>query len=812
MINLRIDKVSYKVKPNGYEMAKISNRLSDMNAKEISFEEFSSLVGKQGRSFCVSDFYGKRIKENFKSQQVFALDFDDGITYSEVSMRAESYGLPIALAYETFSSVNENRFRIVFINAFWITDIRVSEIIVDALMRIFPECDKACRDVSRIFLGGKKIIYASEKYMSLSNLMMEFQRLLKDKYGEKHYKKHVENFTVKHNLERCGGFAYIGGNQSEDNFKFIENDTEYYLNFNFNKPTNRKANKDKIRYFNFDKLCEKCKLYNEFLNDKRWLYHEELFGLASNLNNIEGGRKRFLEIIEESSYESYRQKDWRYCFTYMTAQEYMPQACEKFCPYADECNHAANIVLTGKTERNTVVKLKEKEYCTLDEAVAELQEKLDIAINSKKNQINIIKAQTAIGKTHCYVNLIKNSDKKFIVAVPTNILKEEVYNRLKYAGVEGIVKTASISTLEQRDDEIGQKIKEFNSLGAYNDLVDYLKKEAKDDKEYLLDYIKPLEQYGTEDVRAIVTTHKKFLNAKEDFLCNYEIIIDEDILLSSVKNSVTVLKEDILKLKKYPKVKKLFDNIKTQKDKYILTESCDDYISYKTITKKNISSNVNAFIKATAMHIGDKYINCFVPPRFHKVKYTILSATADEDVYKLFFKERIINNMECKEAKYKGKLIQDCSRSFSRRDIDGDEELFDKIITENPNAKHIITFMKYKEQANNCMIHYGNTEGCDYMKGEDILVIGTPHYNEMVYKLFAKHLEIDVNIKMKFMEIEDECYKYWLHTYEEPSLRKIQLWLLKSELIQAVGRARLLRYDCTVKLYASIPLNQAEIE
>ena len=106
--------------------------------------------------------------------------------------------------------------------------------------------------------------------------------------------------------------------------------------------------------------------------------------------------------------------------------------------------------------------------------------------------------------------------------MPTNILKEEVYNRLKYAGVDGVVKTASISTLEQRDDEIGHKIKEFNSLGAYNDLVDYLKKEAKDDKEYLLEYIKPLEQYGTENVKVIVTTHKKFLNAKEDFLCSYK--------------------------------------------------------------------------------------------------------------------------------------------------------------------------------------------------------------------------------------------------------------------------------------------------
>lgn len=104
------------------------------------------------------------------------------------------------------------------------------------------------------------------------------------------------------------------------------------------------------------------------------------------------------------------------------------------------------------------------------------------------------------------------------------------------------------------------------------------------------------------------------------------------------------------------------------------------------------------------------------------------------------------------------------------------------------------------------------TEGCDYMKCENIVVVGKRHYNEMVYKLFVAHLGTDVNVKMKFSEVEDECDKCWLHTYEKPVLRKIQLWLLKSELIQAVGRARLLRYNCTVKLYASILLPGAEIE
>ena len=36
------------------------------------------------------------------------------------------------------------------------------------------------------------------------------------------------------------------------------------------------------------------------------------------------------------------------------------------------------------------------------------------------------------------------------------------------------------------------------------------------------------------------------------------------------------------------------------------------------------------------------------------------------------------------------------------------------------------------------------------------------------------------------------------------------LYLIESELIQAVGRARLLRNDCTVTLLSNLPISQAD--
>ena len=44
-----------------------------------------------------------------------------------------------------------------------------------------------------------------------------------------------------------------------------------------------------------------------------------------------------------------------------------------------------------------------------------------------------------------------------------------------------------------------------------------------------------------------------------------------------------------------------------------------------------------------------------------------------------------------------GNLIQNCSRSYSRCDIDSDDSFFGDIKKENPDIKHIITFKKYKE-------------------------------------------------------------------------------------------------------------------
>ena len=49
-------------------------------------------------------------------------------------------------------------------------------------------------------------------------------------------------------------------------------------------------------------------------------------------------------------------------------------------------------------------------------------------------------------------------------------------------------------------------------------------------------------------------------------------------------------------------------------------------------------------------------------------------------------------------------------------------------------------------------------------------------------------------------------------TFEDELLREIQMYSMESEQEQCVGRARLLREDCTVYLFSSFPCEQAELD
>ena len=99
------------------------------------------------------------------------------------------------------------------------------------------------------------------------------------------------------------------------------------------------------------------------------------------------------------------------------------------------------------------------------------------------------------------------------------------------------------------------------------------------------------------------------------------------------------------------------------------------------------------------------------------------------------------------------------------------------------------------------------------LEGKDILVVGTPYHAEFLYKLAAVSMGIkfDEEEKMMLLTIDYNGYRLRFTTFADEKLRKIHLWMIESELEQAVGRARLLRNACTVHLFSNFPLSQEKM-
>jgi hypothetical protein len=218
------------------------------------------------------------------------------------------------------------------------------------------------------------------------------------------------------------------------------------------------------------------------------------------------------------------------------------------------------------------------------------------------------------------------------------------------------------------------------------------------------------------------------------------------------------------------------------------------YFRKTSIKEENLAEDTIVFLKPVKLK--------------KEFKYIIISATANKDVYNHYFGEDRVKFYECKKAEYKGTLNQFYDKPMSRTCIHNNPGIIDRI-KEITGFNHTITFKIFAKKGE---LYFGNNEGVDYLKGENINVIGTPHCTEFIYKLFAYTIGLNFDKDAKpipNLPVTHNGYRFHFTTYEDDELRKIQFWMIESELEQAVGRARLLRYDCTVNLFSNFPLSQA---
>lgn len=851
-VQVGVDNVGYKNKPDKFGIIDAKKRAARW-WMEIDVSELAKKVSS-GHAILPGHLVGGNKSSNCVGMQVFGLDFDNGISFVEIQERCRLCNLPISFAYHTFSSSEQQeRFRVIFVHEVLIKDPFIIKLAIQMFHKIFPESDKNCTNIDRLFLGGKNLIYCDE---NASFALVQLLPLFHESIAiNNNYKRNLQRFCKKQNILMLNNRALMGdGNilstfDKTDDFmesaiKHIIGDStksSFFVMERGEHQSNIRIEKRKQKKIDISYVDSGCQLLNDFMNGEI-LEHNQRFLIISNLFYINGGKNKFFEILKRY-YDSETVQKWRKDLGYML--DYKPMRCSAdICPYFESCNHHGTMVDTISADRK-VYKIKDDVFYPLEESVECLKESLERAYQNKGIGVHLIKAQTSIGKTTQYIDLImRHPESRFLIALPTNILKKQVTEDLLRVGIP---ETDVFMTLSVSDSMFFQEewehIKIAHSRGIHNIKSCVLKetlKKIKDDpskKAMTEECIRLIEGVrAIKNERVVVTTHAALMQMTDELLSKFTIIIDEDILQLAIFNQMYTVSTDCLEsvieqaIPGYSQIANMMLGAKDNEYRKLSSRNNLPPLSEEDMIELNCSAydNINdmqkaeSFVKMKDIQSNDYVIRYFCPHKFSAQKYIILSATLNENIYRNYFGEMLpVYFYKTKQVAYRGKVIQYTYHSLGRRDLSRKMEAFEVVKKlANKSNLEIITFkegvsIKGVNNMNTKDMHFGNTTGINSLSGKDIGIVGTPYKIDAAYKLIACYLGANVNNKRddkpRPRRVEYKGYSFYITSYSDDMLREVQLYAFESELEQCIGRARLLRNDCTVYVLSAFPCEQAEL-
>lgn len=854
-IKVCLDWEGFKQKPKKEDIMDISSRIAKQKA-EVTIEELMKCITlPNAQSFTPAYFQTeKRLNDNWGGQQLFALDIDRGLRIDEAIKLSEDINVKPIFIYSSFSHLeNQHKFRMVFLLNEEIQDTRVRKIIQKSLTTLFPAADPNANDEARFFFGGKKIEFCSNSVLTVPQLLDAVVRKLKKGTNSS---REIKKFCEVTNLSLYKGYPYYKvindsvapeGNSSiyvslnknrtnpinyyrtraeishSDYYLVFEKDSKF--NSEYSSDLFKEENVKLIRYFPFEALEDRCKLYREAVSGKCWLYHHEMFGLMTNLLNIEGGKSKVVEIINSRSEYLQKKEEWSLMLNQIKKMNYLPSRCDSFCPFANECTHSKNMIEQGKLPRGSVQILNQSHFQEVDEVYKNLEDLFGELLRNNEKGVYVIKAPTGIGKTELIINSAKNYT--FSVAFPTHKLKDEVSLRLKEQNVQHF-KVPELPTLEAH---FREKVEHLYNIGAYKAVNKYLRKLSSVNDEVRM-FLEDLEKIKKTKGEILLTTHQRAIYTNDD--SNSTIIFDEDPIpslfpishmrLSDLVYAFTKLQENqdnkdvIMALQKM--IIDAPSDVVHERSSFLLPSVKE--MEHTVIEDSNIHSDILGFLNCDYFikkRVNDKewvyFINRNQLPENRKI--IILSATANEQISKLVFGNSV-QFYDLGEVKPKGGILQVTSKSFSRYTIKENEKDLKKLAENlmqryNP-CSEIISYKDFFQIEREENLYFGNTEGIDSMKGKNITVIGTPHINPIAYLLIGVCLGFRMGLeesRMEYRQVERNGLRFYFTTYNgESLLREIQFYLIESQLIQAIGRARVNRYPVKVLILSNLPVLGAD--
>lgn len=191
-----VDKQTFTKKPSGIEAGGVQKRLTQT---EIEIEELANLLSK-GATFKPALLNGTKSKD-WSSQQIFALDFDDGTTIKNELDRCVELNINPVFGYKTFSYTEyKEKFRLVFCNNEVIIDVDIRNDFQKLLIELFTNSDSVTFDPSRLFFGGKSLIECNfNNRINIKDIMDKHKEIIKG----------IKNLSK---LTPIGGLSFLNTN------------------------------------------------------------------------------------------------------------------------------------------------------------------------------------------------------------------------------------------------------------------------------------------------------------------------------------------------------------------------------------------------------------------------------------------------------------------------------------------------------------------------------------------------------------------------------------------------------------------------
>ena len=335
-------------KPQGKQCGWVQNSLTQT---DITIENLADALC-HGTSFKPGVLVGGNKAENWYQQQLFGLDFDDGIRIEEAYNKVISLGITPCFMYTTFSHKEEHhKFRMIFCNDAVITDGNIRDRLQATLMGVIGGIDEVCFNRDRLLFGGKGQVVLHPDYEARINA-----ESIIEKYWNDDFEQYISNAKPKSKKKK----TTAAGKKSNGKHK-------EYLAFT--------DNTDAISTLNVALLQERLGINEDLVNTNRRRYSLLVFIQSPEVN--------VSDRIIDGVYQFQSEAEMYQYINSLDLQEYLGVPNGTFCcilPTHEDNKPSAHIYITddgtqiykcfGCNQARTIISITEQlAHCRRSEAI-----------------------------------------------------------------------------------------------------------------------------------------------------------------------------------------------------------------------------------------------------------------------------------------------------------------------------------------------------------------------------------------------------------------------------------------------------------